>query len=511
MSYIFSEDDFNTNGNFINGGGPEYLAGLLNENEGLSHTLQLWHGIDWEDPSLYSMPLTSDELAFLNDGPALPQPPTPVISHFSPDARELTPSSRASSPGGEESLPEPLRDANSSTWAARNPTRPMIHRQTPPPRLSDAQKASRKIKKDQRTEITKHLHDAVAKHLQEQKNGVELLSLAHNVTPKQINDIISHQTKYCTARKVHLNNALIHAKAKEMNSGQPNGLRYTLVELREMVAQDPQMQDLTKGEKATYIAALSQHREQKVSSVRANNMATARDVLVMTERVVKELDDLRICTGTYGTLFVVQGHINDTIQSTMHGTDNSEDFWEDVYDSPMTDFLRQYEQWACTQNQNLNERDSLETVRKQALKLIVRGLVAMTGKRDIMMNYNNYETAIIETPSNIRTVGEIRKLRDALKDRTCYWAALTPAEVKVHSAELDARYSAGQVVWQPRKKRSDAGITRKRKAPPTTGQAHKENRRPSKKVKKNASAQHREAPKSAEFIESSDEEEDEGE
>ncbi|KAG1826386.1 hypothetical protein DFJ58DRAFT_692589, partial [Suillus subalutaceus] len=211
----------------------------------------------------------------------------------------------------------------------------------------------------------------------------------------------------------------------------------------------------------------------------------------------------------------------------MHGTDNSEDFWEDVYDSPMADFLRQYEQWACTQNQNLNERDSLETVRKQARKLIVRGLVAMTGKRDITMNYNNYETAIIETyavklvgwpqgikftsPSNIGTVGEIRKLRDALKDQTCYWAALTPAEVKVHSAELDARRSAGQVVRQPRKKRSDAGITRKRKAPPTTGQAHKENRRPSKKVKKNTSAQHREAPKSAEFIESSDEEEDEGE
>ncbi|KAG2034685.1 hypothetical protein BDR03DRAFT_823856, partial [Suillus americanus] len=156
-----------------------------------------------------------------------------------------------------------------------------------------------------------------------------------------------------------------------------------------------------------------------------------------------------------------------------HGTDNSEDFWEDVYDSPMADVLRQYEQWACTQNQNLNERDSLETVRKQARKLIVRGLVAVTGKKDITMNYNNYNTAIIETyavklvgwpqgvkfisPSNIGTVGEIRKLRDALKARTCYWAALTPAEVKLHTAELDACRSAGQVVRQPRKKRSDAG------------------------------------------------------
>lgn len=65
-----------------------------------------------------------------------------------------------------------------------------------------------------------------------------------------------------------------------------------------------------------------------------------------------KLDDLHIRTGTYATLFVVRGHINDTIQSTMHGTDNSDDFWEDVYDLPMADFLRQYEQWACTQNQS---------------------------------------------------------------------------------------------------------------------------------------------------------------
>jgi hypothetical protein len=77
----------------------------------------------------------------------------------------------------------------------------------------------------------------------------------------------------------------------------------------------------------------------------------------------------------------------------MHGTDNSKDFWEDVYDSPMADVLHQYEQWACMQDQSqssgssllfyfvlikylwdLNERDSLETVQKQARKLIVQGL-----------------------------------------------------------------------------------------------------------------------------------------
>jgi hypothetical protein len=264
--------------------------------------------------------------------------------------------------------------------------------------------------------------------------------------------------------------------------------------------------------------------------------------------VIPQLDDLRVRTGTYATVFVVRGHVNDTIQSTMHGTDNSEDFWEDVYDLPMADYLRQYEQWACTQNQStffglvmystdnnlcadLNERDSLETMRKQVRKLIVRGLsmscfnwsisswlmshtVAATGKKDIAMNYVNYETAVVETyavqltgwppsvkftsPSNIGMVAEIRKLRDALRAHICSWAVLTPGEVKAYTAKLDARRSAGDVVRQPRKKRSDAGVSRKRKA-------KKDNIGPSKKVKK-LSANHRDAPKSAEFIESSDEE-----
>ncbi|KAG2143335.1 hypothetical protein BD769DRAFT_1383295 [Suillus cothurnatus] len=236
--------------------------------------------------------------------------------------------------------------------------------------------------------------------------------------------------------------------------------------------------------------------ELRMRSVNVWDMTT-------TERVIKELDDLRVHTGTYATVYVVQGHINDTIQSTMHGTDNSEDFWEDIYDSPMDNVLCQYEQWACMQNQNQTSGSSLLFYfvlinPKASLKFDC----PRAGKKDIMMNYNNYNMAIIETyavklvgwpqgvkfisPSNIGTVSEIRKLCDALKART--W----------------------QVVQQPCKKRSDAGVAHKHKAPPTTGQAHKKNRRLSKMVKKNSSAQHHEAPKSAEFIKSSDEEEDEG-
>jgi hypothetical protein len=86
----------------------------------------------------------------------------------------------------------------------------------------------------------------------------------------------------------------------------------------------------------------------------------------------------------------------------------------------------------------------------------------VTGKKNIMMNYSNYEMSVVEAygvhlvgwphsvkfinPSNIGTIGDIRKLQDALKARTCYWAVLSPAEVKAHASKLDTRCSAGEVV-----------------------------------------------------------------
>ena len=51
-------------------------------------------------------------------------------------------------------------------------------------------------------------------------------------------------------------------------------------------------------------------------------------------------------------LLVARGHINDAIQSTWTTTDNSAEFWEDVFGFQISDIARQYEQWACTQNQS---------------------------------------------------------------------------------------------------------------------------------------------------------------
>ena len=79
-------------------------------------------------------------------------------------------------------------------------------------------------------------------------------------------------------------------------------------------------------------------------------------------------------------------------------------------------------------------------------------LVDITGKSNIVMNYLNYETSIVQgwgvklvgwpdgisfvNPSHLRTVSDLRRIRDALKSKTCYWKALTAKEREDHRAEL---------------------------------------------------------------------------
>ncbi|KAI5988439.1 hypothetical protein EDD15DRAFT_2371489 [Pisolithus albus] len=145
---------------------------------------------------------------------------------------------------------------------------------------------------------------------------------------------------------------MLAVKALEVNADRPCGTKYSLKEIQQMVKDDKRLQNLSQEEMDQYVSTLEEYRDTKTHSVRANNVAAARDVLATTDKIAKELNGLRNRTGIYATLLVMRGHINDSIQSTWTTTDNSAEFWEDVFGHQIADIARQYEQWACTQNQS---------------------------------------------------------------------------------------------------------------------------------------------------------------
>ncbi|KAI6114256.1 hypothetical protein F5141DRAFT_1002494, partial [Pisolithus sp. B1] len=199
-------------------------------------------------------------------------------------------------------------------------------------------------------------------------------------------------------------NMLLHAKALEVNTDHPSRTEYSLTEIQTMVKDDEQLQNLMQEELEQHVIALNEHCDMKIHGIRANNVTAAQDVLATTDRITKE-----VCS------FISVGHINDSIQSMWTTTDNSAEFWEDI-----------------------------------------------TNKKHIVMNYQSYETAIIETygvclvgwpedvrftnPSAIGTVAEAWKLRDVLHSRTCFWKKLSKSELDIFATELNAHHVASKTI-----------------------------------------------------------------
>ncbi|KAI6045474.1 hypothetical protein EDC04DRAFT_2559568 [Pisolithus marmoratus] len=411
----------------------------------------------------------------------------------------------------------PAAETNNSTWQARNPNCPVIPAHVSKnKKILNTKQASRQITAEQCAIKHKALQTNIKLFLEEQKCKLETIATTHDVMVKYLNHLVTLQMYYHTTCKPHLTNVPIHAKAKEVNSGN---------EVCNLLANNPKMQPeiLTEEQKEYYIQELVKQHNLMAHGVCASNIAAGEDVFLVMHQIIEELENLHDHTGIYASLFITHGHINDSTQASWFGTDNSATFWEDILGHPAGDVAFLYEQWACAQD--LEEHDSLSNMRKQVTALISNGLTYVTGKWHAMMNYSNYNTAIVEmygvkllgwpmgipfvNPSSIGTVSEICKLHNSLKSGECHWKKLSKAECNAFSSELEACHASGEVVKKPHKKCSDVDIPRKWKN--LSGSNPSKEGSPSKQARCDT-VRKRVVPKSTEFVcDTDDDQEDRSE
>ncbi|KAG2124848.1 uncharacterized protein EDB93DRAFT_1258552 [Suillus bovinus] len=389
-------------------------------------------------------------------------------------------------------------DANNSSLAARNPNWPVLMSQAPlnaaQKAQANARRASQKISAAQCKETEDALTGAIQQLLAEQNASIEAITSKHGVTQDK------------------LANALIHAKAQEVNADLPRGTKYSLDEIREMVKADESMQNLVHEEQQEYINKLTERCALQNMSIRATNTAAARDVQSTLDNVFKMLDGLALRTGIYTCLFASRGHVYDTAQAMWFGTDNVMDFWEDVLQTKADKIARKLEQWACMAGRNIDEHETVQNMQRVCTRLLNSGLRTIAKRRNIRINYTNFDTAMKEklainlkgwpegvpfqSPTSINNLKALLKVRDALKDGSCHLVCMSPCQREEYAAQLTAHRKKGEVIGKLHKKRADAGVPRKCKGKenaPLRNQAR-------------ASGSSTQAPKSVEYIDTSDEE-----
>ncbi|KAG1818069.1 uncharacterized protein BJ212DRAFT_1298919 [Suillus subaureus] len=302
-------------------------------------------------------------------------------------------------------------DANNSSWAARNPNQPVFMSQASLNTVQKAQanvwRASRKISAAQCKENENALTSSIQRLLREQNDKIDAITSKHGITQEKVKKLMEGEKYYKGSQNMQLSNALIHAKAQEVNADHPHGAKYSLDEIWEMVKADKSMQNLDRNEQQEYINKLKECHALQNMSVCAMNTAAARDVQSMLDNVFK--------------------------MAMWFGTDNIMDFWEDVLQMEADEITWKLEQWACIAGRNLNEW-------------------TLAKRHDIHINYMNFDIAMKEklgidlkgwpeglpfqSSTSINNLDAILKLHDTLKDGSCHWFHMSPCQWEEYSTQL---------------------------------------------------------------------------
>ncbi|KAG2154121.1 uncharacterized protein EDB93DRAFT_1248328 [Suillus bovinus] len=105
----------------------------------------------------------------------------------------------------------------------------------------------------QKVEKRKKLDDAITSFVQDQSNRLHKLVVAHDVSDKQVKDILSLKPHYHRKCCVQLRNVFVHIKSKELNEGHPIGDKYSLEQIQNIIDSDPAYKQLSAEEEQDYI------------------------------------------------------------------------------------------------------------------------------------------------------------------------------------------------------------------------------------------------------------------
>ena len=114
----------------------------------------------------------------------------------------------------------PTQHTHSATWAGQNAAHPVIKSRMPSWPLTEAVKQAHKIAREQKQEANERLQNAITTFIAEQNAKMEDIAKAHNVKQKWVEFPVVNQTQYRTTRKAQLYNALVSAKAREVNASE---------------------------------------------------------------------------------------------------------------------------------------------------------------------------------------------------------------------------------------------------------------------------------------------------
>ncbi|KAJ7017831.1 hypothetical protein C8F04DRAFT_1331374 [Mycena alexandri] len=355
-----------------------------------------------------------------------------------------------------------------ASWSARNPDAP----QQPPPKLQkkpelgDAEKASLKLKREEKLKEKQEYESAVAAFEGELKERAEELAKRFDKTVTEVKKALRGNLSLAKERKVSLHNAKVWRFSKEINANRGPGDKIKPPELQRLMKADPAYSSLTQEEEELLLQEHAEHKGVKKSGTRLTNAAAARDVTAFGTRIERDCASLYRRTGAVAFITIGRSDVNDTLKPTCLGVADAIPFFPRILHTTADQFAIRFDNY--TVNKDAIGLDlGYQTLRRDCTSLVSENLEQKINKK-VSMRYEDYDRFVLDhgyellgwpedvpfmAPSNLGTVERLRPLYDALVSGSCRWEPISEERKKELAAAVAKKEK------KSKKERSDKGMS----------------------------------------------------
>ncbi|KAJ7630197.1 hypothetical protein FB45DRAFT_1027432 [Roridomyces roridus] len=333
-----------------------------------------------------------------------------------------------------------------NTHARRHPDRPVI---PPRARYRPKEKNSAALTRLRR-QIRANKSQAVADDIRDIRQAVEdlvpVVAMRHNMKVKEIHRRVYNVSALKAKRnKVSVYNAQVCCVMESLNEGREFGNRYTMEQAKKMMKEDPSLKEnIDPDDLKRMVAKLEADGVLKRTGVRRDNIAAAVDAQGTLDVILELIRGLYHRTGIMGFAFFIRGNFNDVLAPVAMESGDALAFCSEILGREPELINTMLELWAIQKSAGAITAPTTEKMRSLGSAMIQSGLIQITGKVNVNMNFEGYIKSIVQAKhvaltgwpagvpwkrlGKITNAGHVRAVYKALKDGTCKWRKLTEAE-----------------------------------------------------------------------------------
>ncbi|KAJ7605160.1 hypothetical protein FB45DRAFT_1042602 [Roridomyces roridus] len=366
-----------------------------------------------------------------------------------------------------------------NTHARCNPHLPIITaraRYRKPKEKNGAQMT--RLRRQMRVNKAQDLADDIRDLRQALDDALPAVAAKHNIALKELRRRVYNGAGIKTKRNLSIYNAKVACVMEIANEGLMLGDRFNMTEIKQMIKKDPSLlTDVDPDHLEEMITKLEAQRLVKRTGVRGDNVAAAIDAQ-RTLAVISELvAGLYRRTGIVGFAFFTRGNFSDITAPLAIHSGGALGFCSEMLNREPEVINAMLELWQIQRVEGAITAPSVEKMRIVSAAMIKSGLVQVTGKPNVAMNFENYVKSIVQAkhvalvgwPSGVpwkrlskqSVTGDVRRIYKALKDGSMKWKKLrTEEDEEDEERRFNKLISKGlATAGKKRKVRDDLGAT----------------------------------------------------